>query len=69
MTDSTDHRHEERIAHLERDLSDLSEQVARQQAEIGTLTRRLGLLLDREAERESEGGGGVLLADRPPPHY
>jgi SlyX protein len=69
MDDTTDHRHEERIAHLERDISDLSEQVARQQAEIGTLMRRLGLLLDREAERESEGGGAFVMADRPPPHY
>ena len=63
------HEHEERIAHLERNLAELSDQVARQQGEIETLRRRLGLLLEREAEREVDTGDSVTVADRPPPHW
>jgi len=60
---------EERIAHLERDIADLSDEVARQQARIETLERRLALLMAREADREAEGGSPPPLADRPPPHW
>lgn len=60
---------EEQIAHLTRAVDDLSEVVARQQAEIDRLARRVGLLLSREAEREAESGGGVPLADQRPPHW
>ena len=61
--------HEERIAHLERAVDDLSETAARQDREIALLTRRLQLLMEREAEREASLGGGVLMADERPPHY
>jgi SlyX protein len=27
------------------------------------------MLMRREAERESDGGGGVVLGDERPPHY
>ena len=60
---------EERVAHLMRGVDDLSEVVARQQAEIETLTRRVALLMQREAERQAEGEGGVVLGDERPPHY
>jgi SlyX protein len=60
---------EERIAHLERVAEDLSEVVARQDAEIARLARRVEMLLSREAEREVEGGGTVPLADQRPPHW
>lgn len=60
---------EEQIAHLTRAVEDLSEVVARQSAEIDRLQRRMGMLLQREAEREAEGGGGIPLADQRPPHW
>lgn len=60
---------EETLAHLLRALDDLSDVVARQDEEITRLTRRVDLLMAREAEREAEGGGGVALADQRPPHW
>ncbi len=59
---------EERIAHLTRTVEDLSEIVAKQALEIERLSRRVGLLLEREAERESDGGA-IALADQRPPHW
>ncbi|MDB6453835.1 SlyX family protein [Falsirhodobacter sp. 20TX0035] len=61
-------RSEEQIAHLTRMVDDLSEIVTRQTREIERLSRRVGLLLEREAEREAEGGT-VALADQRPPHW
>lgn len=60
---------EERIAYLERMVDDLSETVARQDTEITRLTRRLDLLIEREAAREAEAGGTVSLGDQKPPHW
>lgn len=60
---------EERIAHLERIVDDLNAVVARQDTEIATLTRRVEMLMQREAQREAEGSGGVVLGDERPPHY
>jgi len=60
---------EERIAHLTRAVEDLSDVVARQQAEIDTLTRRVRKLMQREADRESVATGGIVLGDERPPHY
>ncbi len=59
---------EEHLAHLTRTVEDLSDIVARQEREIDRLTRRVGLLLEREAEREAQGGT-VPLADQRPPHW
>ena len=61
-------RLEEAVAHLTRMAEDLSAIVARQEAEIARLARRVGMLMEREAEREAEGGG-VPLADQRPPHW
>jgi SlyX protein len=66
MSDIT--RLEEQIAHLTRVTDDLSEVVARQEREIARLVRIVGLLAEREVERESEGGT-VPLADQKPPHW
>lgn len=55
-------------AHLARTVEDLSDITARQSQEIGTLKRRVGLLMEREAEREAEGGS-IPLADQRPPHW
>jgi SlyX protein len=59
---------EERIAHLLRTVDELSDIVAQQAVEIERLSRRVGLLMEREAEREAEGGG-IPLADQRPPHW
>ncbi|QEU07847.1 SlyX family protein [Paracoccus yeei] len=61
-------RLEEAVAHLGRVVEDLSEVVARQEREILRLSRRVGLLMEREAEREAEGGT-IPLADQRPPHW
>ncbi|SDL07448.1 SlyX family protein [Aliiruegeria lutimaris] len=60
---------EEELAHLRRTTEELSEIVARQADEIDLLNRRVQMLLMRAAEQESEGTGGVVLADERPPHY
>ncbi|AHM02809.1 SlyX protein [Roseibacterium elongatum DSM 19469] len=60
---------EEALAHLARVVDELSEVVARQDAEITRLSRRVGMLMEREAERELEQGGTVPLADQKPPHW
>ncbi len=59
---------EERIAHLSRAVEDLSDEVARQGREVDRLTRLVGLLAEREAEREAMGGGGSE-ANAKPPHW
>jgi len=60
---------EEQIAHLTRMVDDLSEVVARQEGEITTLNRRVHMLMQREGERDSSGGGAVVIGDERPPHY
>jgi SlyX protein len=65
MTDLT--AHEERLAHLIRALDDLSEVVARQDREIAVLTRRVEMLMSREAEREATGAAPP--ANQRPPHW
>ncbi|QEE37361.1 SlyX family protein [Octadecabacter sp. SW4] len=60
---------EEQIAHLTRTVDDLSEIVARQEKELTVLTRRMHLVMEREATREVESGGTVPLADERPPHW
>ena len=57
---------EERIAHLLRTVEELSDVVARQEREIATLTRRVQMLMEREAERETLGGEGPAANQRPP---
>lgn len=58
---------EERVAHLQRTVEDISDVVARQGREIDRLTRLTGLLMEREAEREA--GFGAPAADQKPPHW
>ena len=60
---------EERIAHLERTVDDLSDIVARQQDALDLATRRLAMLMEREATRDNDSGGGVYIADERPPHW
>ena len=60
---------ETRIAHLERLAEDLSDVVARQETELVALTRRVQILVQREAERELTEAGGAMLGDERPPHW
>jgi SlyX protein len=60
---------EEKIAHLTRSVEEMSDVVARQQGEIDVLTRRVQMLIEREAGREQDGGGGAVFGDERPPHY
>ena len=58
---------EERIAHLTRAVEELSDVVTRQDAELRRLSRRVGLLMEREADGEA-AEGTIPLADQRPPH-
>jgi len=60
---------EEQIAHLMRTVEELSDVVARQAGELERLARRVGMLLEREAGREADGGRAIPLADQKPPHW
>lgn len=67
MSDMT--QFEESLAHLTRQVEELSDVMARQDREIALLTRRVEMLMNREAERELHQGGTVPLADQKPPHW
>ena len=63
---------EEQIAHLVKAVEELSDVVAGQARELERLARRVGMLMEREAEREAaegEGLGAIPLADQKPPHW
>lgn len=60
---------EEELAHLTRIVDELSEVLARQDSEIARLTRRVEMLMAREAEREADASGSIPLADQKPPHW
>lgn len=60
---------EERVAHLLKSVDDLSDIVARQETEIALLTRRVQLLMEREAAREYADGAAEIFGDERPPHY
>lgn len=62
-------RAEEEIAHLRKTVDELSDVVAMQGREIDRMTRLLGMLIEREAEREFAAGGSLPLADQKPPHW
>lgn len=59
---------EERVAHLIRTVDEMSDIVAAQQKEIARLSRLVGLLAEREAEREAMAGEAPA-ANAPPPHW
>ena len=60
---------EEKIAHLTRMTEELSDIVARQDAELSVLRAQVDRLVLREAEREQDSSGGIVLGDERPPHY
>jgi len=66
----TDNLHlEEQLAHLTRTVEELSDIVAQQQIDLTLATRRLAMLMEREAGRDFDGGSSVPLADQKPPHW
>ena len=72
--DQNGHHVERRLVDLETVLAhhikvndELSEIVADQSKRIDALERRVGMLMQREAERESEGI--EYVADQRPPHW
>ena len=62
-------RAEEQIAHLSKAIEALSDVALEQSRRIERLERQLGLIIEREAEREFDSGGSVPLADQKPPHW
>ena len=60
---------EEMVAHLTQTVEELSDVLARQDGELSRLTRRVEMLMNREAEREAEAGDTIPLADQRPPHW
>ena len=60
---------EEMLAHLTRQVEELSDVIARQDREIALLTARVAMLMTREAEREADAGGTIALTDQKPPHW
>ena len=59
---------EERIAHLERAVEDLSDVIARQDRELAVLTRRVQMLMQRAAEQEADARDAPP-ANQKPPHW
>lgn len=55
------------LAEVMRVNDDLSSIVASQQKEVERLSKLVQLLVQREAEREAEGG--EYIADQRPPHW
>lgn len=62
-------RLEEQLAHLIRVVDDLSDVVARRDAEIDLLNRRVELLMRRAVEAEYDPASSVILGDEKPPHW
>lgn len=60
---------EETSAHLTKMVEDLSDVIARQDKEIALLTRKVQMLMEREAHRQADGDGAVVVGDERPPHY
>ena len=69
MSDPRLTRVEERLAEALKTIDDLSDEIARQSKVIDKLESRVAMLLQREALREAEGSGGVIVGDEKPPHY
>ena len=59
---------EERLAHMQRMLDDMSDVMHRQEQEIAYLTRRVHYLVEREVEREHEMMEAPA-ANVKPPHW
>ncbi len=68
MSDPETHL-QSRIAHLERTVEDLSDELARHAKALSVAERRILKLMEQAAERELDAGSTIPLADQRPPHY
>jgi SlyX protein len=59
---------EEKLAHLERAVAELSDVVARQQKELDRAVDRNQRLMDKIAALESDSGASATAHEKPP-HY
>jgi len=69
MTQNNTKLLEENYTRLELMLEELNTVITRQDKEISILSRKIELLMVREAQREQEDAGSILLADVKPPHW
>ena len=60
---------EERIAHLEKMLDELSDVVKAQRDEMDGMVRILEALRQKALADAQTSDGGVILGDERPPHY
>lgn len=60
---------EEQMAHMQKTIDEMSDVIARQDKDIERLSRKVEALVLREAEREAEATGGIVIGDERPPHY
>ena len=60
---------EEALAHLTRVTDDLHEVIARQDADLALLSRRVEMLMRHAAEQQADAEGSIALADQRPPHW
>ncbi|MBU2891655.1 MULTISPECIES: SlyX family protein [Celeribacter] len=60
---------EEQVAYLTKTVEELSDVVAKQERMLELVERRLGMLMEAEALRQSDSEGTVALADQRPPHW
>lgn len=68
MNEERAERMERHLADLLRTVEELSDTVARQETELARLSRRVEMLMAREAEREADEGSATF-AERRPPHW
>ncbi len=69
MSDDPQTRIEERLAEALKTIDEMSDEMARQGKSITRLEARVAMLMEREARREADGGGGIVIGDERPPHY
>lgn len=60
---------EEKLAHLEKTVEDLSQQIITQGAELDRLTKLTTAMVARLREAGDQNSGGVFFGDERPPHY
>lgn len=69
MTSARLDKLEELLSHQAATIEDLNAVVTAQSDQIENLQRRVGLLLKRAAEQESDSISSAPIADQKPPHW
>lgn len=60
---------QEAVAHLTRQVDEMSAIVAAQRNELDRMRHQVTVLLEREADRAQSEGGSHIFADERPPHW